>query len=86
MKQTLPTIDMKATGKRILELRKQKGLTVRDLQDYFGFTEPQSVYKWQQGKSLPSIENLLALSQLFGVAMEDILVSFAVQESFSAAA
>ena len=27
-----------------------RGMTVRDLQAYFGFEEPQAIYKWQRGK------------------------------------
>ena len=50
-------------------------MSVRDLQAYFGFEEPQAIYKWQQGKSLPSVDNLYALGALFEVPMEDILVS-----------
>ena len=50
-------------------------MTVRDLQVYFGFEEPQAIYEWQQGKSLPSVDNLYALGALFEVPMEDILVS-----------
>ncbi len=69
-----PTIDMKATGENIIRLRKANGLSVRELQRYFGFEEPQAIYKWQQGKSLPSVDNLLALSCLFGVSMNEILV------------
>ena len=68
------SIDMAATGRRITELRKDRGLTVRDLQDYFGFEAPQAIYKWQAGKSIPSTDNLYALSFLFDVSMEDILV------------
>ncbi len=70
-----PTIDLTATGKNIVRLRKMCGLTVRDVQGYFGFEEPQAIYKWQQGKSLPTVDNLFALSTLFGVSMNDILVS-----------
>ena len=69
-----PTIDLIATGKNIIRLRKANGLTVRELQHYFGFEEPQAIYKWQQGKCLPSVDNLYALSRLFGVSMNDILV------------
>ena len=69
-----PIIDLAATGKNIDRLRRERGLTVRDLQRYFGFEEPQAIYKWQQGKSLPSVDHLFALSQLFGVSMNDILV------------
>lgn len=70
-----PTIDLTATGRNIIKLRKARGLTVKDIQKFFGFEEPQAVYKWQQGKSLPTVDNLFALSVLFGVPMEAILVS-----------
>ena len=74
MKQ-FPVIDPIATGKNIIRLRVERGMSVRDLQAYCGFEEPQAIYKWQQGKSLPSVDNLYALGALFEVPMEDILVS-----------
>ena len=40
-----PVIDPVATGKNILSLRKEKGLTVKNLQEYFGFEEPQAIYR-----------------------------------------
>lgn len=73
--QSFPVIDLAATGDNIKRLRIERGLTVRDLQAYFGFEEPQAIYKWQQGKSLPTVDNLLALSVLLDVPMEAILVS-----------
>ena len=69
-----PVIDPVATGKNIARLRAARGLTVRDVQVYFGFAEPQAIYKWQSGRSLPSLDNLYALSALLGVPMERILV------------
>ena len=69
-----PVIDPIATGKNILSLRKEKGLSVKDLQAYFGFEEPQAIYRWQYGKTLPSVDNLYALSALLDVPMERILV------------
>ena len=69
-----PTIDLKATGDRIKQLRKAKHLRVRDISDYMGFTEPQAVYKWQRGDTLPTVDNLYALSVLFETPMEDILI------------
>lgn len=39
-----------------------------------GFAGPQAVYKWEWGKSLPTVDNLYALSRLFGVTIENILV------------
>ena len=70
-----PVIDPIATGKNIIRLRIERGMRVRDLQAYFGFEEPQAIYKWQQGRSLPSVDNLYALGALFEVPMEEILVS-----------
>ena len=74
MQKTFPVIDPVATGRNIVRLRTERGMTVRDLQEYFGFEEPQAIYKWQRGKSLPTVDNLYALGRLLGVPMEQILV------------
>ena len=74
MAKMFPVIDPVATGENILRLRKSRGLTVRDLQNWFGFEEPQAIYKWQKGKSLPTVDNLYALGTLLDVPMEEILV------------
>ena len=47
-----PVIDLAATGNNIRRLRIERGLTVRDIQSYFGFDEPRAVYQWQHGESL----------------------------------
>ncbi len=70
----LPTIDMIRTGQNINRLTKQAGLSVRDLQDIFGFATPQAIYKWQQGATLPTIDNLVALAAVLQVRLDDILV------------
>ena len=72
--EPFPVIDLTATGNNIKRLRVERGLTVRDLQDYFGFEEPRAIYKWQKGQSLPSTDNLYALAILFEVSIEDILI------------
>ena len=64
-----PTIDLVATGKNIIKLRKESGLSVRDLQNIFGFATPQAIYKWQHGTALPTIDNLIVLSAVFKVSM-----------------
>ena len=74
-----PVIDPVATGENIQRLRRERGLSVRDLQGFFGFEEPQAIYKWQRGKSLPSVDNLYALSALLDVSMDDIIVSRTIQ-------
>jgi len=69
-----PVIDTLATGARIKALRLERGLTVKEIQKALGFDEPQAVYKWERGGSLPSTDNLLALSLLLEVPIEEILV------------
>ncbi len=69
-----PTIDVKATGARIKKLRMERGITIRELSEYMGFTTDQAVCKWQRGDCLPTVDNLYALSRLYGITIEDILV------------
>lgn len=76
-----PTIDLVATGKNIIKLREESGLSVRDLQNIFGFATPQAIYKWQHGTALPTIDNLIVLSAVFKVSMEEIII---VQTKISA--
>ena len=76
----LPTIDMISTGQNITRLRRQVGLSVRDLQDIFGFATPQAIYKWQQGVALPTIDNLVVLAAVLQVRMDDILVTDTVTQ------
>ena len=63
----IPSIDMEATGRNITRLRQQAGLTVRDLQEIFGFTTPQAIYKWQHGTAMPAIDNLVVLAAVLAL-------------------
>jgi len=70
----IPVIDMCATGENIIRLRKLCGFTVKDLQEVFGFSTPQAIYKWQSGSALPTVDNLLILAALFGVTIDEIII------------
>ena len=70
----LPSIDLAATGIRITQLRQQTGLTVRNLQDVFGFNTPQAIYRWQRGLTLPTLDNLVVLAAVFGTTLDSIIV------------
>ena len=67
-------IDLKSTGKNICKLMEIKGMSVRDLQSYFGFETPQAIYKWLRGVSLPTVDNLVVLSDVLGVKIDDVLI------------
>lgn len=64
---------MKQTGQNIIAIRSRRGITVKDLQQMLGFSTPQAIYKWQQGISLPTVDNLVALSAIFAVPIDAIL-------------
>ena len=68
-------IDMKLTGKKLSYLAKLHGYCVKDIQKYLGLACPQPVYRWYKGIILPSVDNLLRLSELFGIHMEEMLVT-----------
>lgn len=70
----IPIIDMVRTGQNINRLRKAAGISVKDLQDIFGFGTPQAIYKWQHGTALPTIDNLVVLAAVLGVKVDDVLV------------
>ena len=53
----------------------QAGLSVRQLQEIFGFSTPQALYKWQHGTALPTIDNLVVLAAVLGVKIDDILIT-----------
>ena len=69
----IPTIDLARTGANILNLRKAAGLSVHDLRSVLGCSV-QAIYKWENGASLPTVDNLLILATLLHVRIDDILV------------
>ena len=69
-----PPINMAATGANIAALRRTAGMSVVDLQNIFGFSTPQAIYKWQRGEAMPTLDNLVVLAAVFGVSMDDIII------------
>lgn len=70
----MPMVDLKKTGENINRLRVKNNMSVKELQDVFGFTTPQAIYKWQHGTALPTVDNLVVLANVFGVTVDEILV------------
>ena len=70
----IPVINMTATGNNIMRLRMNAGMTVKDLQDVFGFSTPQAIYKWQRGTAMPTLDNMVVLATVFGVTIDEIII------------
>lgn len=73
MKIQIPIIDVPMTGAKIDLLRKKANISVKEIQEVFGFSTPQAVYKWINGRNLPTVDNLIILAEIFDVTIDDIL-------------
>ena len=57
----IPIIDKKKTGINLRLMMDERGITVKDVQQYLGLGSVQSVYHWLNGLSMPTVDNLYAL-------------------------
>ena len=69
----IPVINLPKTGAKIDLLRKKANISVKEIQEVFGFSTPQAIYKWIHGRSLPTVDNLIILAEIFNVTVDDIL-------------
>ena len=58
--------------KRLQQLRKQKGVSQEELANEIGVSR-QAVSKWESGQCLPELDNIVVLSDFFGVSTDYIL-------------
>ena len=68
-----PIINKRETGINIRRIMDQHGATVKEVQEYLGLGSVQSVYHWLNGISMPTIDNLYALSDLFQTPIDAIV-------------
>ena len=70
-----PVLDLKATGENIKRLCEEQGISAEQLRQIMGLESVQSCYKWFSAKNLPEISNLIILSKVLDVPIEQILVT-----------
>ena len=68
-----PVIDKRETGIHLRRIMDEQGFTVKDVQEYLGLGSVQSVYHWLNGLSMPTVDNLYALSHLFQIPVDDMI-------------
>ena len=68
-----PIIDKKQTGINLRRIVEKRGITAKDVQQYLHLGCVQSVYRWFNGQSMPTIDNLYALSELLQVSIDTIV-------------
>ena len=70
-----PTINVAATGIRIDCLRRANGISVAAMRDFLGLSTTNAIYKWLRGETLPTLDNVVALSSLFKISIDDLIIS-----------
>ena len=73
MKKRYPVIDLERTGQNIKHIMQTRGMTVRDIQTFLELSTPQSIYHWFDGRNLPTLDNLYALSELFCMPIDALI-------------
>ena len=68
------TIDTIKTGENIKEIFIKNNYKVKDIQKIFGFGTTQAIYKWFRGDSIPSIDNLVIISSMCNVSIDDLII------------
>lgn len=69
-----PMLNRERTGYNIKMLREKQGMSVKSLSNFLEFESVQAVYNWEAGKTIPSLENLKLLSEIFEKSIEEILI------------
>jgi transcriptional regulator with XRE-family HTH domain len=72
-------------GKRIKELRTQKRMTQSALADEL-YVSDKVISKWENDKSIPDVDTLLEMSELFGVSIEYLLTGESQRKIFESKA
>ena len=58
-------------GESIKEQRLKKGLSQEKIAELVG-TSRQAVTKWESGQSIPCMENLMTLAEIFGISLDEL--------------
>ena len=65
-------MDQKLTGQFIAKMRKEKGLTQRELADILLISD-KTVSKWETGGGLPEVSLMLPLCETLGITVNELL-------------
>ncbi len=59
-------------GRRIQELRRERGLSQEGLAEQMGVSR-QAISKWESGAAIPEVDKLIQLARFFGVTVDGLL-------------
>lgn len=75
-----PVIDLRRTGEHLRDMLRERNLSPKEVQQILRIGSTQTIYDWYKGRTLPSLDNMVALGRLLGCSVEELLVFQAVEE------
>jgi toxin-antitoxin system, antitoxin component, xre family len=75
MKKMTPILDPVATGRNIDDIRRDRNLSVAALKDALGLSTTNAIYKWFRGDSMPTLDNIVILSSILKVSINDMIIT-----------
>ena len=78
---SFPMINLARTGENIKKIAKKNGYSADMIRDLLGISDRSNVYKWFRGEVLPTVDNLLAMSILFGVTINELIVTESIEKA-----
>lgn len=70
----MKVIDVYLTGKKIKSICVERKIKPNQLAEFLGFSSAAAIYKWFEGRGIPSIDNLVLVAELFNLSVEELLV------------
>ena len=67
---------------KLYELRKQKGFSQEELANRLNVSR-QTISKWEVGESTPDMENLVAISELFEISLDELVLDKVPEEAYT---
>lgn len=68
-----PEYNPKVIGENLRRLRKEKCLSVKEVQEYLRIGSAQAIYKYENGKGYPQADTMFALMELYEADINDII-------------
>ena len=66
--------DKKTIGAKLRFYRQKKNLTAEEVREYLNIGSVQAIYKWENGITMPAVDNFLALMELYEINSFDMLL------------
>lgn len=79
-KSGVAVLDIIETGARIKYFMDMRKVKVKDVQKVIGFSNPNAIYKWRQGRAMPTIDNLIILASILDVKLDDLVVTTKMED------